>query len=339
MKSSEKSFGYLDFASKFPTQEAAIDYFINIRYGGVLTCPNCKATAKVYRYRSRPKVCHCKNCNSNFSVFKDTIFEKSTTDMRLWFNALRQFVLARKGVPALQLERDFNLTYKTASRIEKQIRLAMGNDNELDDFSGQVEADETYVGGKGQRYPKSRSTGLYLAKSEKKRGRGTGKPVVMGIKERDSGNVYTQVMPFEPSVKGRDKRLSGLQLKAVIDKVCVDGTTVITDDFKGYGVLDDEKRIKVKLWLLDGDEHPSRYEHHTVCHKKKRYTAGPGIHTNGIESHWALFKRGFHGIYHSISDEHLQEYLDEFSFRQNTYKLSMQEAFDLLLKWCIFKFP
>jgi transposase-like protein len=161
----------------------------------------------------------------------------------------------------------------------------------------------------------------------------------MGIKERGSGNVYTQVMPFEPSVKGKDKRLSGPQLKAVIDDVCEKGTTVISDDFKGYNILDRKRKVKVQLWLLDDEEPPAPYIHHTVDHKAGRFTsdAGSDIHTNGIESHWALLKRGFRGTFHSVSDKHLPEYLDEFSFRQNTRALSTQDAFDLLLKRSILK--
>ena len=73
---------FFTFLSKFPTEEAAVDYFILIRYGGVLICPHCKVTSNIYRYRQRLKVFHCKSCNNDFSPFKGTIFEKSTTDLR-----------------------------------------------------------------------------------------------------------------------------------------------------------------------------------------------------------------------------------------------------------------
>ena len=328
------------FDSKFPDEEAAIDYFINIRYPDGLICPQCGAKDKVYHYHNRPKVCHCKSCNSNFSVFKGTIFEKSSTKLLDWFDAIRMFLNARKGISSLQLQRELGVTPKTAWRMEQQIRLAMEDEDGRKAFSGSVEVDETYVGGKGQRYPKSRSTGLYLPKPKKKRGRGTEMPVVMGLKERESGNVHAQVMPYEPSVKGRDKRLSGPQLKAVIDEECERGATIISDDFKGYRELD--KKERVQLWLLDDEEPPPRYEHHTVCHKAKRFTAGltkdgEVVHTNGIESHWALIKRGFGGTYHSISEKYLPRYLDEFSFRQNTRRQPSLEVFDLLIKRSVFK--
>ena len=247
---------YFEFLSKFPTEEAAIDYFIKIRYCGVLTCPLCKVTTRVYRYKKRPKVCHCIKCNNNFSMFKDTILEKSRTDFREWFNAIRLFLNARKGISSLQLQRELDVIPKTAWRIPHQIRLAMGNEGDRKAFSGMVEVDETYVGGEGQRYPKSRSTGRYLPRSRKKRGRGTDRPVVIRIKERGSRNVYTQVMPYEATVKGREKRLSSPQLKTVINDVCEKGTTVINDDFKGYNIFD--KKERVQLWLLDDEEPPTR---------------------------------------------------------------------------------
>lgn len=126
---------FFTFLSKFPTEEAAVDYFIKIRYGGVLTCPHCKATSKIYRYHERLKVFHCKNCNNDFSPFKGTIFEKSTTELRKWFYAIHLFLHSRKGFPALQLQREIGTTYKTAWRMFHQIRLAMQN-GELKPFEG-----------------------------------------------------------------------------------------------------------------------------------------------------------------------------------------------------------
>ena len=147
-----------EFSERFPTEEAAIDYFITIRYGGVLTCPHCGATDRVYRYKSRPKACQCKNCNNSFSPFKGTIFEKSTTSLRTWFFAIYLFLKARKGIPALYLESVLEVffqkvTYKTAFRMFHQIRIAMQN-RELIPFEGLVEMDETYFfGGKPRKRP------------------------------------------------------------------------------------------------------------------------------------------------------------------------------------------
>ena len=145
------------FDLKFPDEESAINYFIKVAYNGILTCPYCKATNKVYRYKKRPKACHCKNCNNSFSVFKNTIFEKSTTELRLWFYAIYLFLTSRKGFPANHLQRFVELifhkvTYKTAFRMFHQIRIAMQN-RKLIPFKGTVEMDETYFGGKPRKRP------------------------------------------------------------------------------------------------------------------------------------------------------------------------------------------
>jgi transposase-like protein len=123
----EPAMTFSQFESKFPTEEAAIDYFYNIRYGGVLTCPHCGATDKVYRCHNRPKACRCKNCDNMFSPFKGMIFEKTMTDLRKWFQAIRLFLNARKGFSAKNLQRELGIAYETAWRMFHQVRVAMQN--------------------------------------------------------------------------------------------------------------------------------------------------------------------------------------------------------------------
>jgi len=89
---------FFEFVNKFPTEKAAIDYFFKARYHDVLTCPHCGATVKVYKDRKRAKVCHCCNCDNSFSPFSDTIFEKSSTDMRKWFYAIHLVLNGKKGI-------------------------------------------------------------------------------------------------------------------------------------------------------------------------------------------------------------------------------------------------
>jgi len=332
---------FFTFLSKFPTEEAIVDYFIQIRYGGVLICPHCKATSNIYRYRERLKVFHCKSCNNDFSPFKSTIFEKSTTDLRKWFYAIHLFLNARKGFPALQLQREIGTTYKTAWRMFHQIRIAMQN-GELKPFEGVVEMDETYFGGKPRKHPpKLYDPATYDESKKLTTGRGTPKTTIAGIRERKSGRVYTQVMP--PNELG--ERVSGPQLKEVIDKTCVPGSTIITDEFSAYGILDKPVKPKVDLSLLDDSESAETapcYGHHTVCHKRYEWVAGVTaegelIHTNGIESHWAILKRSRIGIYHSISPKHRPRYLKEYEFRQNTRTMPPLDVFDLLLKQSVLK--
>jgi len=333
----------MQFKKFIPDEEAAIDYFIKIRYPDGLVCPHCGAKDKVYHYRQVKKLCHCKNCNNSFSPFKGTIFEKSTTGMWKWLYTIQQF-LKTKGISAYSLYEDIEVTYKTAWRMLHQIRQAM-EDDELKPFGSLVEVDETYVGGKPKRYPPKKGVDLSLLGSSDvsiieipdevppkvpptiKPGRGTRKTPVFGIKERESWNVYARIML--PDELG--KKLTGRQLLSVIEKVCKEGTTVISDDFSSYKILDEPDF----LMLLDDLEPTARFGHKTVCHSRGEYVAPCGVHTNGIESFWALFKRGHHGTYHSMSVKWMQRYLDEFCFRQNNRKLSKLDRFDLLLKQSI----
>jgi transposase-like protein len=306
---------FLDFNKRFPTEKAAIDHFVEVRYKGMLTCPHCGAIVKVYRYRERAKVCHCKNCNDSFSPFTNTIFENSSTDMRKWFYAIHLFLNAKKGVSASNIQREVGVTYKTAWRMLQQIRIAMGNEKDAKAFEAIVEVDETYVGGRPRRDNVRLDTEgnpILGVKEPSKRGRGTSKTPVVGVKERESGNVYAKVML--PDEAG--KKLTGKQLLEVIEAACKEGATVISDDFKGYWILDD-KRCK-------------KYVHLTVNHSLGEFSAGNGVHTNNIENFWSIVKRGHHGVYHSWSVKYLQRYIDEFCFRANHRK--DVGAFDTLLR-------
>jgi transposase-like protein len=181
---------FYQFMSMFPAEDAAVSYFINARYHGVPACPHCGAKVKVYRYQKRLKACHCKNCNSSFSPFSGTVFGKSGTDLRKWFFAIHLVLNARKGISGLQLQRETGVTCKTAWRMLQQIRLAMGNGDMSRAFSALVEIDETYVGGKPRKTSKPPID--FSLPSPVKRGRGTRKTPVVGVKERSSGPVYAQ---------------------------------------------------------------------------------------------------------------------------------------------------
>jgi hypothetical protein len=204
----------------------------------------------------------------------------------------------------------------------KQIRTAMGNVEVAKTFEALVEIDETYVGGKPRKENVYIDAEGKLHKShteENKRGRGTKKTPVIGIKERNTKKVYAQVAL--PNKDG--KKLTGKQLFEVLDKVCKDkyeditgeekNTTVISDEFKGYNILDKK----------------TDFIHLSVNHSLGQFSDGNGIHTNGIEGFWANLKRGVYGIYHHISVKYMQRYVDEFCFRQNNREYGL--AFDTVL--------
>ena len=183
---------FLEFNKIFPTDNSVIDYFIKARYKNTLKCPHCEATTQVYRYRNRAKVFKCTFCNNTFSPFSNTIFEKTTTDMRKWFYAIHLVLNAKKGISGCQLQREIGVTYKTAWRILQQIRIAMANEQFKKSFDVLVEIDETYVGGKPRkenvRFDKQGNV-IPSDKEPSKRGRGTNKTPVVGIIERNSKRV------------------------------------------------------------------------------------------------------------------------------------------------------
>ena len=310
---------FLDFNRKFPSEIEVVDHYINIRYNNILTCPHCNSQTKVYRYRKRIKIVQCKNCNNTFSVFKGTIFEHTSTDMRKWFYAIHLFLNAKKGISGYQLKREIGVTYKCAWRILKQLRLSMGNVNEQKLFTTIVEIDETYIGGKPRRQYNADKSIVSREYRTYKRGRGTNKIPVVGIKERFSGLVYAKVM----TENEEGKKLSGKQLISVLDSICKNETIVVTDDFRGYDILNKKTE--------------KGYVRFVVNHSIGQYSAGNGIHTNGIENFWSIFKRGWFGIYHHISFKYLQYYVNEFCFRNNNR--NNINSFNALLKQALIKIP
>jgi transposase-like protein len=139
----------------------------------------------------------------------------------------------------------------------------------------------------------------------------------LGIKDRITGKIYAKVML--PNESG--KKLTGKQLISVLDSICKKKVAVITDDFRGYDILNGKTENK--------------YQRYTVNHSIGQYSAGNGIHTNGIENFWSIFKRGWYGIYHHMSVKFLQSYVNEYCFRNN-YR-DNPKIYDILLKQSVIK--
>lgn len=292
---------FFEFLKKFPTEQAVIDHFIKVRYPNGLTCNHC-GSDRVSRENGRPKFFHCNGCNSSFSVFKDTIFEKSCTDLRKWMYAIHLFLNGKKGISGYQLMREIGVTYKTAWRMLRQIRTAMGNQENKEFIDTVIEIDETYVGGKPR---KENDHDDNNKGSGNKRGRGTNKTPVVGIVDRNNKQIHARVaLPND-----RGQKLTGMQLMGILDEVCKTANFVITDEFKSYNALRRTNHI-----------------HFTIDHTQA--FADGFIHTNNIESFWATLKRGILGIYHHVSVEYLQYYVNEFCFRYNNRKGNM---FDMVL--------
>jgi transposase-like protein len=294
---------FQEFKKKFPTKKAIIDHFIKIRYAKGIVCPHCDSDdSQIYQRIDLPKNFECKNCNNSFSIFKDTIFENSSTDLKKWFYAIHLFLNGKKDISALQIQREIGTTYKTAWRMLRQIRLAMGNkkkkddEDDNDDFMNTIiEIDETYLGGKAEN---KHLTERIFAKGIFK------KNIVLGMLERNK-----EVRGFVIDEAKRDI------IMTKIHENIAKGSHIITDEHKAY------------YWLY------SQFKHQVVNHSKGEYKKGSDAHTNSIEGFWSTLKRGVYGIYHYVSKRHLQHYVNEFAFRYNNRK--NRGMFDLVLAQAI----
>ena len=310
---------YIELMEKFPTEESVIEEYIKIRYPHGIYCSRCGGI-KVYQEHKRPKLFHCSSCHTNFSPFADTMFEKSSTDLRKWMFAIHLFLNGKKGISGYQLQREIGVTYKTAWRMLKEIRISMGHSISTEFVEAIIEMDECYIGGKprkGNSHNNDSNDNDDNTKNptstENKRGRGTNKTPVIGVLNRTDKKVHAKIAL--PNKEG--KKLTAKQLIEILKAVAKpkDNNTVITDEFKSYNPLARNKYI------------------HLVINHKEMYSDGNGKHTNNIESFWANLKRAVYGIYHHISVKHMQKYIDEFCFRYNNRETDM---FTLVLKQSVF---
>jgi len=265
---------------KYPTNDDCIAHIEKVKWGNAPFCPYCKSTNATPR--PQEKRYHCNNCNTSFSVTVNTIFHHTHLPIQKWFLAISLILNAKKGLSARQLSRDLEVNKDTAWRISMKIREAMTQHEQRELLTGIVEADETYIGGKPRKGSGEKS----------KRGRGTKKTPVVGLAQRD-GKVKAESF--------KNKPLSAKNLTSLVRKnVNIAGAVLMTDEFKGYlGIhkIMDHKVIDHTVWYVDGD-----------------------IHTNTIESFWALLKRGIIGQYHKVSIQYLPKYIDEFCYRWNHRK-------------------
>lgn len=305
---------YFEFTCRFPDEKSAIDFIVKTKYNGQFVCPNCGIIHdKIYRQKYNPRYLYCNNCEYEFSALTGTIFENTHLDLRMWLYAMNLMIISRKGISALQLQRELGMkSYNSAWRMLKKIREAMGKEDMKEVFEAIVEVDETYIGGKPRK--KNKHDDREDNDNFNKRGRGTNKTPVVGVKERSSGKVHAVVAM--PDKDGR--KLTGKQLFNILKKVCKDDTVVVTDQLSAYNILDHSNEKNFVRMKVD----------HSVM-----YSLGNGIHTNGIESFWAILKRGIYGIFHNVSLDYMQDYVNEFCFRLN-YR-DNDHAFDKLVELAI----
>ena len=272
-----KGITLMEVIERFSTEEKAEEWFIEQRWPDGIACPKC-GSRSVARPKSRkPMPFRCRDCRKHFSIRTDTVLQNSNLPLRKWAIGFYLFSTNLKGVSSMKLHRDLGITQKAAWHMAHRIRETMVSGGIGRKFEGPVEADETYIGGKESNKHASKKLNA---------GRGmVGKAPVAGVKDQATNQVSASPVP------GTDKAT----LQGFVADRTVKGVKVYTDDWGAYHSLPN---------------------HEVVKHGAGEYVKGMA-HTNGLESFWALLKRGYVGTYHKMSVKHLHRYVNEFQGRHN----------------------
>lgn len=275
-----------------PDDPTAEQWFANIRWPDGPSCPHC-GSRNVLSGCAHPSMPYrCRPCDKRFSVRTGSVMADSKLGYQTWALAIYLFSTCLKGISSMKLHRELGICQKSAWHLGHRLREGFANPGGL--FAGPVEVDEIYIGGKERNKHESRK--LHA-------GRGAvGKQPVAGARDRASGRITAR------PVAGTAKQ----PLQAFVREHARAGAAVHTDELAAYAGMEE-------------------YAHEAVTHSLGEYVRG-SVHTNGIESFWALFKRGYYGTFHHMSRQHLGRYLAEFAGRHNLRQADTADQMRLLAR-------
>ena len=280
-----KGISLIQAVQEFGDEVKAEAWLISQRWPDGMRCPYCDSEAISPRKTNRKTPQYrCRDCRKDFTVKTGTIMQDSKLPLSKWAMGFYLCTTNLKGVSSMKLHRDLEMTQKTAWYLAMRIRETLIDQTEP--MAGPVEVDETYIGGLEKNKHESKKS---------KAGRGSvGKTPVVGVKDRETNRIHTEVV----------ERTDKATLQDFVVRHTEPTATVYTDEAAAYRGM------------------PRHHE--AVAHSANEYVRGMA-HTNGLESHWALFDRGIYGVYHHVSVKHLGRYSTEFEGRHNSRPLDTAE--------------
>jgi transposase-like protein len=284
----------------FAAPENCREYLVARRWPNGVTCPQCGSTAVYFDSSRNGWECKTRHPKRKFTLKTGTIFEDSALGLDKWLPVVWMIANMKNGVSSHEIARSIGVTQKTAWFMLQRVRLAMQDDSTGGKMGGEVEVDETFIGGKARNMHAAKRKRLGVSQSRSM----VGKVAVMGLLQRhgEGSKVRTEV------IRNRKKN----QLEHTIGENVEVGSTLYTDALRSY------------------DRMATRGYVHNVIDHAEAYVDGQ-VHTNGLENYWSLLKRAIKGTYVSVEPFHLFRYLDEQAFRFNGRKMSDGERFSIAI--------